>query len=114
MMQQDLTDKIFNRAGLENRVNTLGAAVGIVARMDLNAVLLMPDNTPDENMRGYQDDLRKLLVSTLDIFAKVLATRLVLNGVPSEQAMNQAWVLIEQTFVNYSQHKRGETDGKHD
>lgn len=111
-MQQELIDKIFNRAGLENRANSLGAAVEFVGRMNLNAILLTPNNTPDENMREYQDDLRKVLVSTLDVFAKVLATRLILNGVASDQAMNQAWVLIEQTFVNYSQHKRGETDGK--
>lgn len=30
MMQQELTDKIFNRAGLENRVNTLGEAFGLL------------------------------------------------------------------------------------
>ena len=96
---------IFNREGLENRVNTLQDMVDRLSSLDLPAMLKAEGDTPDGNLRGIQNDLRLLIVEALNKFGKVIATRYLLNGMPANEAVDKAWKDIEDSLVLHAQRK---------
>lgn len=74
--------------------------------IDLMAEMTAEGASADENLGKVQGEIRLLLVDALDVFAKVVATRLILDGTPQDQALPDAWEQIKKSFMLYSERKK--------
>lgn len=96
---------VFDRQGLQGRVNTLQHIVDEIKGLDLVAIMNADGAEPDQNLKGFQNDMRLMLVASLNVFAKVVATRYLLSGTPANEVLDKAWDDIGDSFTLHAKRR---------
>lgn len=97
---------IYNNADLRDRECQLQDVCDRISNFDLTAVMLADGVAPDDNLRGAQEDLRRVAVATMDAFAKTIAARYVLQGVAPDDAKREAWEAVAVSLTTHARKKK--------
>lgn len=97
---------IYDTAGLRDRECQLQDVCDRISNLDLTALMMTDGVAPDENLRGVQEDLRRVAVATMDAFAKTITARYILHGVAPDVAKQEAWEDVATSLATYARKKK--------